>query len=380
MALHNEGTSATSIRIGRIVVVSLIVCLNFSIFSEATFGENQNKLLVELGIRQINWAYSDPQHLSVGLDVKVTYAGSDPPKGVYLTASLASTDPNQIGSMLDLTESLGPWISIGNNQWVLNLTKDNQNLGHLPDYRFSFEKGGNWPNERLNDVIIFSAYTPRTISGKVNPPIAASLTTVNEHPDEHYYYWLWANMPTEGSVILHKEGAEPTPDDPQGCFFSLVLSHELTKAYSFNYVPLLLNTVYPVLMLFLFCAAIFSIIKYYKWIIGSLITVNFSMIILLLTIQFWVKDYVPFWETAVYSTTNDRLMWLLILLATTIIIALIGRPRFARILVSARNRLKKNSDERRKSKHKNALRRLVEMIFKHIGELNCVLKLMNISE
>ena len=219
--------------------------MSLPIFSNLALGEAQNTLLIELGIRQITWSYSDQQHLNVGLDVKVTYSGSSPPKGVYLTVSLPDIDPNHIGSMLDLTATLGPWISIENNEWVLNLTRDSKNLGHLPEYKFSIVKNETWPNEEYGNVVIFSAYTARTVDENISSQTKAILRTINDRPDENYYYWLWANMPTNTSIMMHKEGADPTPDDPQGNFFSLVLNHNLTKVSSFSYVPLLFNTVYP---------------------------------------------------------------------------------------------------------------------------------------
>lgn len=341
------------------LIICFIVFLSFPLFSDCAFTQNTDELLIEIAIREINWSYSgqESNSINVGLDVIVSYFGTDPPKAVFLSHTLDSTDADQSNATLfDLTEAFGPWVVTGNNRWGLNQTRAPQNLGHLPEYFFSFDDNQIWPNERLNTEI-FSAFTLRRISGKINTQITPRITTVNIHPEEHDYYWLWVN-----TLSINPSGFKASAinytDEPRGCFFSLVLSHELTIADSFEYVPLLLTIVYPALMVLLLFAVILSTLKYFKWIIGSVLTINFAMIVLLFTIQSQIKDYVPFWENSIYSAFLGCFMYLIILLAITIIVALIGKSNFNRGYSFAKIRLNriyislKKKIGRKKSKSK----------------------------
>lgn len=334
----------TAINKRKALIIILVVCFSFSSILNFAFAESEDSLLIELGIREIKWSYSGQENsiINVELDVMVSYFGTAPPKSIFLSSTLESTNADQSSAkVFDLTQSFGPWISTRNNRWVLNLTRDPQNLGHLPEYVFSFDANQIWPNERLN-ATIFSAFSLRTISGKVDPQINPHITSVNAHPEEHNYYWLWVNTLSINTSGFKAGGINMT-DEPVGCFFSLVLSHELTIAGSFNYVPLLLNTVYPVLTLVLFCAVFLSTLKYFKSIISSILAINFSMIGLLLAIQYQIRDYVPLWENSIYSAFFGCLVWLIILLVTTIVTALIGKSNFTKTYSFAKIRLQKIS-------------------------------------
>ncbi len=238
---------------------------------------------------------------------------------------------------------------------------DNENLAHLPAYQFSLVVDNDWPNEKWGDVIIFLAHTPRTISGGVNSQIRGKLVTVNENPDLHDYYWLWANMPLSNeSVILHEKGATPTSDDPIGTYFSLVMSHELTSAESFSHLPFLLNVVYPLLSLLFIFVAIISTIKDSKRLIGTLLTIDVTLIIFLLTMKYWISDYVPVWERSINSTIDSRLLWMVILLVVIVFIYMFARIAYSK-LMDVVKRIKNNEKHKKtRTKHKKHTRTRVK--------------------
>lgn len=295
-------------------------------FHEARASES-NKLSITLLFDDIGSTATGLEKPLLVLRMKATveYSGADPPKTVLLSLPLESRDPTYIMTRcLELTQTLGPWVSIGPGLWRLNLTA--QQPIPLPDYSFSFEDNGLWPNERSN-VTVFAAFSPRTISGNENS-VAAFLGTVNPDPSEHYCYYLACNQLSTVDTILY-QGGTPTSDDPHGCFFSLVLSHEYTPAAAFSYLPIMLNLVYPILAVFFLVVAIASAFARFeqgsKIGMGSVVTSTTALIVLLFTFRSWIVSYVPPWIVSVYAQMNSLTMWMFALLVTIVVLTIIAR-------------------------------------------------------
>jgi hypothetical protein len=257
--------------------------------------------------------------------ITVTYDGADPPKTVLLSLALESTDPTHVATQCaDLTQSLGPWVSIGPSLWTLNLTAY-QPIPFL-DYLFPFEDNGQWPNEKSN-ITVFAAYSARTISGD-EQSVAATLGTSNTDLSTRYCYYLGCSQLSTVDTTIYA-GENPTPDDPRGCFFSLVLSHEHTPAASFSYLPMVLNIIYPILGIIFLAVIIVSASRRYgeqsRVILGAVITSNLTLIVLLFTFRYWIVGYVPPWIVSVYAKIDSMLIWMFALFAVIIVLTLITR-------------------------------------------------------
>jgi hypothetical protein len=208
----------------------------------------------------------------------------------------------------------------------------------LPEFEFPFKKTGEWPNEIYN-VTIFSAYSDRTINGTVNS-LSSSLGTSNRKSEDKYYYFLKTNMLSTEDIIIYPEERSPTPDDPHGRFFSLVLTHENTVAMSFSYLPIILHWMYPIILLFIIivdiCVVVAVVIMRrfkkigYPSVIESPITIGLSLLVTLFTgtlftLRFWIKDFLPPWEGDVYASMDLFLIWVFGVIMFTILMLSISQ-------------------------------------------------------
>jgi hypothetical protein len=338
-----------SSKTSRTITIILVVIFTLNFLPTTVHSNDDDELSIQIAIGNINWSYSAPNRLTVKLAIKVSYYGESPPEEVFITPSIPDLNPDNVDSFYYLVKPLGPWVEINPNYWVLNSTIDNENLPNFAQYHFSLITDNEWPNQKWGEVVIFVGHSATTISGDDNSHIKGKFVTVNKNPELYNYYWLWANMPLSNqSIMLPEQDGSQNSQSKIGTFFSLVLSHELTKVESFSYLPPLLNFGYPLLFLLFTIIAIISTLFDKKLLIGTLLAIDVALIGHLFTTKFWISDYIPVWERAINFKIDGCLFLLLTLFVVIVVIYILGIPIYSRLTSFLENKLQRKSKKKRK--------------------------------
>lgn len=101
-------------------------------------------------------------------------------------------------------------------------------------------------------------------------------------------------------------------------------------------------------MLFTIIAIISTLIDK-KLLIGTLLTIDVTLIVHLFTTKFWISDYMPVWERAINFKIDGCLFLLLTLFVVIVVIYILGIPIYSRLISFLENKLQRKSKKKRKN-------------------------------